>query len=121
MPGRVLVVDDDANVRAVVCEMLAVAGYTVEAAENGREALARIQGARYDCLLVDLCMPEMDGLALYRAVKQIMPKLARRIVFCTGGATDEHLIWFAQGTGNQLLHKPFLTDQLVKACRAACD
>jgi CheY-like chemotaxis protein len=120
MSYRVLVVDDDVGVREALFQMLDVEGYDVQAVENGRQAWERMRTVSYHCVLVDLRMPEMDGLALYQAVKQANPRLARRLVFCTGDH-EGHLCWFAQGTGNRVLVKPFRMSELVETCREVCE
>jgi CheY-like chemotaxis protein len=58
---RILVVDDDLQVRRYLCRLLADAGFEVAAAESGPDALKHIQGARPDLVSLDLVMPEMDG------------------------------------------------------------
>lgn len=120
MAYRVLVVDDDAGVREALVSMLEAGGYEVEATENGQQAWERLMAAPYHCVFVDLRMPVMDGLALYQGVKQANPKLARRLVFCTGDI-EGHLHWFAQGTGNRVLLKPFRMRDLLAVCREVCE
>lgn len=121
MSYRVLVVDDEASIRETLCQMLASDGYDVQAVEDGQQALERLWTVPYDCLLVDLRMPGMDGLTLYQAMKQANPRLAKRIVFCTGELIEGYLRWFLEGTGNQLLLKPFRMSQLLDVCRTVCD
>jgi CheY-like chemotaxis protein len=60
-PSRVLVVEDDAAIRALLTELLAEEGYAVRAAADGREALALLAGWRPDAIVLDLLMPVMDG------------------------------------------------------------
>jgi CheY-like chemotaxis protein len=121
MSYRVLVVDDDENVREALCLMLEPEGFTVQSAANGRQALEQLRSGSYNCLVVDLRMPGMNGLILYQAVKQLAPGLARRIVFSTGELLDDSLRWFLEGTGNRVLLKPFRMSQLIEACRLVCE
>jgi diguanylate cyclase (GGDEF)-like protein len=67
--ARVLVVDDDHVYRGVLEQLLKAAGYSVETAENGREALEKIQTARPEVVVTDSVMPTMDGLTLCRLIK----------------------------------------------------
>ncbi|NIS74125.1 MAG: response regulator, partial [Deltaproteobacteria bacterium] len=60
----VLVVDDEEMMRELVTERLKLEGYTVEAAENGEQALQKIKANGYDLLLTDLNMPVLNGLQL---------------------------------------------------------
>jgi CheY-like chemotaxis protein len=66
-PGRILVVDDDADTLDLICAMLEGAGYQIVTAANGREALDQIALARPEALILDLMLPEMDGFeVVYR-------------------------------------------------------
>ena len=72
----ILVVDDDADIRDSVAEVLEDAGYRVQQAANGREALDYLQASAYPCIiLLDLMMPVMDG-PQFRAAQQSKPTLA---------------------------------------------
>jgi diguanylate cyclase (GGDEF)-like protein len=68
--GRVLIVDDSPIVRAMVAGYLRSAGFMVEEADNGVEALKRIDAHQFDVIITDLRMPEMDGFGLLEAVKR---------------------------------------------------
>jgi CheY-like chemotaxis protein len=59
-------------------------GAVVAAARNGRHALATLQTQRYDVILCDLRMPELDGRAFYAQVQQRAPALCQRVIFLTG-------------------------------------
>jgi CheY-like chemotaxis protein len=120
MPGRVLVADDEESIRKAIVRVLRHQGYDVEAAEDGLTALRLIRHATYDCLVVDIRMPGMDGLTLYQAVKAFDPSLARRMIFCTGETAAPALLWFLERNGNRLLPKPFRVDQLLEMCDEAC-
>lgn len=73
--GAILVVDDQETNRALLARRLRKAGYTVSLAENGRHALERLQSRRFDLVLLDIVMPEMDGMEVLRQVKA-NPQLA---------------------------------------------
>src|SRR5688500_15806012 len=64
MSGKVLVVEDDPQIREVIAEVLTDEGYAVQTAENGREALQRLHESRPCVMLLDLMMPIMDGWQL---------------------------------------------------------
>lgn len=108
----VLVVDDDADVRASLAEALADAGFRPLQAENGREALRRLEdGARPDVILLDLMMPVMDGWALREALLAA-PALASIpvVVFTAHGITPEQA---APLRAQALLRKPVGLQQLL--------
>jgi signal transduction histidine kinase/CheY-like chemotaxis protein len=69
-PCRVLLVEDEADIRAMLCRMLEKEGWAVIEAANGREALARMAEQRPELILLDLMMPEMDGFAFIEALRQ---------------------------------------------------
>src|SRR5438093_6028979 len=73
--GRVLVVDDEVNLKTVLVETLSEHGYEVVGYTSGHEALAALQEHNFDVLLSDLMMPEMDGITLLRAGLEVDPDL----------------------------------------------
>src|SRR5438309_2424548 len=85
--ARVLVVDDDDDVRAFLIASLEGLGHEVVAAENGEEGLARLREHRPDLALIDYAMPNMHGADVARAAREIAPGLP--IVFVTGYAESE--------------------------------
>jgi len=104
---RLLVVDDEPGIVEVLRSTLESSGYTVETACNGNEAMKQLAANNYDLIISDLCMPGMDGEALYNNVKAINPELAKRIIFVTGDTVSEKSRRFIDGTGNRWLGKPF--------------
>lgn len=86
----VLLVDDEPIVRRVLAAQLAASGLTVVEAANGREALAALSVRRFDLLITDLLMPEMDGHELLSRVQEDYP-LLRRIVI-TGYTTMDNAL-----------------------------
>jgi len=104
---RLLIVDDEPGIVDVLVEVLGGNGYTVETANNGAEALNRIASNRYDLIISDLCMPEVDGRKLYEAVHEKDPELASRIIFVTGDTVSNNSRAFLEKTGSTWLSKPF--------------
>jgi sigma-B regulation protein RsbU (phosphoserine phosphatase) len=68
--GHLLVVDDEESNRALLARRLRPQGYTVALAENGRQALAKLDRQSFDLILLDIMMPEMDGYAVLKAIKE---------------------------------------------------
>jgi PAS domain S-box-containing protein len=110
--ARVLVVDDDDDVRAFLIASLEGLGHEVVAAENGEEGLARLRERRPDLALIDYAMPNMHGAEVARAAREIAPDLP--IVFVTGYAESEQLE-AALGSEVPVLRKPFTLAELAAA------
>jgi CheY-like chemotaxis protein len=86
-PLRVLVVDDEPLMRQVMSECLMGDGHAVETAPNGRQGLQRFQSGRFDVVVTDRAMPEMNGLELAAAIKQTA--LRKPVVIMLSGFGDE--------------------------------
>lgn len=111
----VLVVDDEAEIRETLVEMFTVEGHKVVTAASGHEALARIGEERYDAILTDIRMPDLDGRALYHAIAERWPTLAARVIFITGDTLTPALKEFAREVGRPILEKPFLPSDVRRA------
>lgn len=121
MPNsRILVVDDEEDIRDVARLLLESAGYAVACAEDGRAALREMQQGEFDLLITDMLMPEMDGVELINEVRRRNPE--QRVVAMSGGghAPKESYLQIAHLCGAQvLLPKPFNREQLLRAVTAA--
>ena len=106
---RILVVDDEAAVRDMACRALVAAGYHVESAADGAQALELLRKRRRDVLFTDLMMPGMDGASLVREALRIDPAL--RVVCASGIAADAATL----PHGAVFLPKPYSTDALACA------
>jgi CheY-like chemotaxis protein len=111
---RILVVDDEAPLAALISEILSSDGHTVETAVNGLAALAHLERNDYDLILSDLRMPELDGPGLYRELARRRPELITRIAFITGSAQSAGMEQFLEKTGAPILYKPFRVQDLQK-------
>ncbi len=112
---RVLVVDDDASVRESVSEILRADGATVTGVGNGREAIERIRRERFDVVLSDVVMPEMDGYELFQAARREAPDTP--VVLMTAFYYDQdHVIKRSrmEGLDGVLFKKPVNPERLVK-------
>jgi DNA-binding response OmpR family regulator len=115
--ARVLVIDDEIALRALLREMLLACGYHADVAEDGQAAIACFQQQRYDAVITDLLMPGMNGFEVASALRMIDP--AVKIIMLTGSA-PEVTVGRARDSGLTLLHKPIALGELKAAVDAAC-
>jgi two-component system NtrC family sensor kinase len=116
-PARILVVDDHEDVRKLLVVVLSVEDRVVDAAENGTEALRRLERGRYDLVVSDLKMPELDGPGLYRAVVRRWPNDHPPFLFVSGFADAPEYAGFLNRAHVPLLFKPFDADHLSASVR----
>jgi len=114
---RVLVVEDEPALASAVSDSLTDAGFIVDRAENGEEALARVAERPYDLVICDLKMPRVDGMAFYRAIAATTPALAARLIFVTGDVVGTEAERFLEESGCRWLAKPFRLGDLLRAAR----
>lgn len=112
--ARVLVVDDEAEIAELVRAMLESAGYEVATAESGAVALELLGEARFDAIVSDLRMPDMDGATLWREVGAKHPALARRMLFVTGDTLSPDARAFLESARCPALDKPFAKGDLLE-------
>jgi two-component system NtrC family sensor kinase len=107
-PLRILIVDDEADIRETLAEILSGAQHNVITAGSGREALERMAVERYDVIVSDIRMPDLDGRALYREIERRWPEQARRVVFVTGDTLASGFRESATEYGRPVIEKPFV-------------
>ena len=112
--ASVLVVEDETALATAVTEALSDAGYAVERAGDGEEALAMVRERSFDLIVCDLKMPRLDGRAFYRLLTARSPGLARRVVFVTGDVAGTDAETFLEESGCRWLAKPFRLAELLK-------
>ena len=113
--GRVLVVDDDPNFVASIVPILESAGYAVNIAETGADALEKMTNGSVDCLLLDLRLPVLSGAELY--ARLVDAGRAVPTILVSGSAGEEDLRLQSQTCG--MLFKPFDPNALLAAMESA--
>jgi CheY-like chemotaxis protein len=114
---RVLVVDDEAVAANSVRRTLSRRGYRVDEAFSGNEALNRILSEMYDVVLLDMKMPDTNGLELLPIIKKHRPKLP--VVMVTGYASIDTAVEAIQRGASDYVAKPFTPDELFTATNKA--
>ena len=113
--AAVLVVEDELALASAVADALTDAGYRVERAADGEEALERVLGGVFDLVICDLKMPRRDGASFYRVLTELKPALARHVIFVTGDVAGTDAERFLTETGCRWLPKPFRLNDLLRA------
>ena len=109
---RILAVENNDLVRSFIEDGLVMAGYEVETATNGREALEKIHRTAYDLIISDLRMPEVDGAGLWEGLlARDTDALARLVFLASPDTLDDHHAFLAR-TGVPVLAKPVDLDDL---------
>ncbi|HLV19450.1 MAG TPA: sigma-54 dependent transcriptional regulator [Polyangiaceae bacterium] len=117
--SSILVVDDEANARTALAEILREEGYAVETAADGFKAMARLNDFCPDLVLTDLKMPGMDGLELGRKLREMLPEVP--IVLMTAfGAVETAVLAMREGAADYLT-KPLNTDELLVVIERALE
>ncbi len=117
---RVMVIDDDRNLRKIIATNLELAGYAVETAADGREALLKIEATLPDLVLLDLMMPVMDGYEVARRIRHHPnPNIANVpiIILTAKGESEDKLKGFEAGADDYVT-KPFGPRELLARVRA---
>jgi CheY-like chemotaxis protein len=115
--ASILVVDDEAALAAAVSAALQDAGYSVEQASDGEQALIRVQSRPFDLVVCDLKMPRVDGKTFYGMLVAAKPAMAHRVIFVTGDVAGTDAEEFLEESGCRWLAKPFRLADLVRAAR----
>jgi CheY-like chemotaxis protein len=110
----ILVVDDDAPVRDFVADVLRLENYAVDTATNGREALALLERRRYDLVVSNMGMPELDGPGLYHECTRRRAETAPPFLFLTGDYEKPDYARFFEDAGVPALAKPFAPAALIQ-------
>jgi two-component system chemotaxis response regulator CheY len=116
MTARIMLVDDTAFMRRMLRDILTKEGFEVAAeAANGREAVEAYRKAHPDLVIMDITMPEMDGIAAVREI--IAGDAAARIVMCSALGQQELIIEALEAGGRDFVVKPFLPAKVLEAVR----
>jgi CheY-like chemotaxis protein len=113
----VLLVEDNHQVREGLARVLSRAGFNVTTAENGLEALARLEGRQFEAVVSDIMMPVMDGMRLYQVLEVRYPEAARRLLFVSAWFDDPEVQAFLRRSGRPVLQKPFEIEDLIRRVR----
>jgi len=117
--ARILVVDDEKVIRDLVKLVLADEGHEVDTVDNAADALKKIKSQKYKLILVDIKMPGISGVDLYKRIQKIDKSLARKVVFITGDIMGADTEKFLYETKVARIDKPFDVEQLSREVQRA--
>lgn len=119
--ARILVVDDEKDMRDMLCNLLSVSRHEIAEAENGSQALDLMSNETYDLVLTDVVMPDIDGIELIMKIRERVP--AQKIIAMSGGGGIEGRYDYLEITrlvgANQIMQKPFTMQQLKDSVQKA--
>lgn len=113
MAKNILIVDDSASVRQVVSIALRGAGYEVQEGCDGKDALSKLKGQKVHMIISDVNMPNMDGISLVKAVKQLPAYKFTPIVMLTTESQEAKKREGQEAGAKAWIVKPFKPDQLL--------
>ena len=116
---RILIVEDEIVIRNICRAVLGAEGFDVYVTADCRAAQEMINRYHYDLCLIDILIPEMSGRQLYQWLLKKHPKLANKVVFCTGLAMVGNIKKFLKQSGRPVLLKPFSPDELISIIQEA--
>lgn len=115
MTKKILVVDDEADIRSMLKTLLEDRGYQVSAAEDGKECLAMLKKSKFDLILIDFFMPEMSGRELAEKIRSDSKLKNLKVVFLTAATFSQAgMKQFDKMDVLDCIKKPFENDDLVK-------
>ncbi|HEX2282285.1 MAG TPA: response regulator [Thermomicrobiales bacterium] len=117
MAQRILVVDDSATERQAIVSPLAAEGYQVVAASDGDEALAQLEQAVFDLLVLDVVMPGKNGFQLCRQIRRDDRWSGLPIVMVTSKDQEADRFWGMKQGASEYITKPFGSSELLAAIR----
>ena len=114
---RVLVVEDDAAIRALLATLLSHSGYACDFSPDGDDAVHRLRNAEYDAILLDLMLPGQFGFDIIRFLNAERPAMSPRVIVLTA-ASQATLHDFDESQVHTVMRKPFDIHQLLSNVRA---
>jgi len=113
--ARILVVDDDESIRKILSTILEDEGYAVETAENGREAIDKSNMKVYNLALIDVRLPDIEGVVLLTKFKETVPRMRKIII--TGFPSIQNAIEAVNNKADGYMLKPFEIGKILETIK----
>lgn len=114
-PPKILIIDDDDNIRKVLVAILEDEGYNVESVGTAKEAIERTKKRFYNIALIDIRLPDMEGIELLTKIRDTTPKI--RKVILTGYPTLQNAVDAVNKGANAYILKPFDVGKVLKTIK----
>ena len=108
----ILIVEDDQDLREVLATSLRNEGYQVISAQDSDEAIASVKARKVNIVFMDICLPDMNGVKVYKAIKKIQPAVTT--VMITGFFVQDLVDEAISAGAYDILYKPFTVDDILK-------
>ncbi len=112
---RILVVDDDEDIRITIEAILKNEGYAVDVAGSGSEAIKKTESAAYNVVMIDIHLPDMEGTELLKRIKDGEPRI--RKIILTGYPSMQNAVYAVNNSADAYLVKPVELDYLLEVVR----
>jgi DNA-binding NtrC family response regulator len=116
---KILIVDDDSELRATISEILKGKGYFIEEASSGKEAVEKTTNEKFNIALLDLMMPGMNGIEALSEIRKTSPKT--KVIMITAFATIENAVDAIKKGAYDYISKPFKIEELLFTVRRALE
>jgi DNA-binding NtrC family response regulator len=113
--ARILVVDDDESIRRVLTAILEDQGYTVESVDTARKAIQKTKRKIYNLTLIDIRLPDMEGIQLLKRMRETTPKIRKIII--TGYPTLKNAVEAVNKGADAYIVKPFDMEKVLKTIK----
>ena len=113
--ARILIIDDDESIRRVLATILEDEGYVVDSAETGKKGIEKTETAFFNLALIDVRLPDMEGIELLGKIRDTKPKMRKLIV--TGYPTLQNAVAAVNKGADAYIMKPFDVELMLQTIR----
>ncbi|MCW4017347.1 MAG: response regulator [Candidatus Bathyarchaeota archaeon] len=114
-PARILIIDDDENIRKVLQTILEDEGYVIDIAETAKKGIEKSENAFFNLALVDVRLPDMEGIDLLSQLRETKPKMRKIIV--TGYPTLQNAVGAVNKGADAYVMKPFDVEKILQTIK----
>ena len=109
--ARILIVDDEDDLRTLLRDLLSVQGYQISSAADGEEAISLLKRDKFDITLLDIQMPNMNGIQVLKYIKEHTPRT--RAIMLTGYADLKHAMEAKEFGARDFIGKPYKVEDVL--------